>query len=104
MENDAEQGRIHPILLDINQIAIESVTIMQLESADVDDHLPHSVEFVQTLKNGGKLLELELSTADLKFAETVRLSVVIEFVSQITNTLQGIYKVDYKDDYAEKEE
>lgn len=99
MESDPAERIIHPILLDINQIQIESVVISQLE-----DESPVNVRFSQLLKNDGRLLELDLVMPDLKFSETVKLSVVIKFVSRITRTLQGIYKVDYKDDLGEKAE
>lgn len=99
MESDPAERIIHPILLDINQIQIESVSISQ-----IDDDLPVNVRFSQLVKNDGRLLELDLVMTDLKFSETVKLSVVIKFVSQITKTLNGIYKVDYKDDLGEKAE
>lgn len=99
MESDPAERIIHPILLDINQIQIESVSISQ-----IDDDLPVNVRFSQLVKNDGRLLELDLVMTDLNFSETVKLSVVIKFVSQITKTLNGIYKVDYKDDLGEKAE
>lgn len=99
MESDPAERIIHPILLDINQIQIQSVSISQ-----IDDDLPVNVRFSQLVKNDGRLLELDLVMTDLKFSETVKLSVVIKFVSQITKTLNGIYKVDYKDDLGEKAE
>lgn len=99
MESDPAERIIQPILLDINQIQIESVSISQ-----IDDDLPVNVRFSQLVKNDGRLLELDLVMTDLKFSETVKLSVVIKFVSQITKTLNGIYKVDYKDDLGEKAE
>lgn len=101
MENDPEVRMIQPIHLDINQIEIKSVKVAQLGVGDNDDHL-YFVQVTESLKNDKKLLELELE--NLKFAESVKLSVVIEFVSRITNTLQGIYQVDYNDDFGAKEE
>lgn len=100
MENDPGLRHILPIHLDINQIEIKSVAIAVLEGSD---HL-HNIEFTQTIKKDGKLLELELPLETLVITGPLKLSVVIDFVSQITKTLQGIYKVDYKDDFGAKEE
>lgn len=109
MENDPAERIIQPILLDINQIEIESVSISQLATSDEGDDenvedMPLNVGFRQTLKNGGKLLELDLQIGDLKLAERIKLAVLVQFVSRITNTLQGIYKVDYRDDFGATEE
>lgn len=106
MQNDPQQRIIHPILLDINDIQIEAVLVRQLNpEAEEDSAMPLiNVGFNQALKNGGKLLELDLHLTDLKLADPVKLSVVIKFASRITNTLQGIYKVDYRDDFGAKAE
>lgn len=101
MENDPEHHQIHSILLDINQIEIESVEITQVNTADGEGQ---PLEFSQSVLNG-KLLDLQLLlSTEQKMATTLRVTVVIQFVSKITNTLQGIYKVDYKDDFGAKDE
>lgn len=97
MENDEEIKEILPIQLDINNIQIKSVRIEQLSDEAVVDK-----QFIRTLKNDEKVLELLLEPSETE--EKMKLSVTIDFVSQITNTLQGIYKVDYKDDFGAVEE
>lgn len=97
MENDEEIKEILPIQLDINNIQIKSVRIKQLSDEAVVDK-----QFIRTLKNDEKVLELLLEPSETE--EKMKLSVTIDFVSQITNTLQGIYKVDYKDDFGAVEE
>lgn len=106
MENDPKQRIIHPILLDINDIQIEAVLVRQFNPEDNEESTSPliNIGFNQALKNGGKLLELDLKLSDLKLADPVKLSVVVKFASRITNTLQGIYKVDYRDDFGTKAE
>lgn len=96
MEADPEERIIHPILLDINQIHVDQVQILR----DGKEKL----EFIETVRNNGRLLDLELIMDDGEAAKDLKLTVKVKFVSQITSTLQGIYKVDYKDDFGEKDE
>lgn len=98
MENDASIEDIRPIRLDINQIKILSVEIQQLKESEVIDQ-----KFIRTSTDDEKVLELTLEHQE-GVSGKMTLNVIIEFESQITNTLQGIYKVDYKDDFGSKDE
>lgn len=100
MESSPDMKINSPIYLDINQIEIISVTVAQLDSGD--NHLPMNLETDHLVINHGKLLSVTL--ANLRPAKTIQLSVVVHFVSKITDTLQGIYKVDYNDDLGVKNE
>lgn len=109
MENDPQENTLRPVQLDIHDMDILSVSVVQHVDGQVSDvegggELPMNVGFVQTIKNDGKLLELHLDIPDWEVTEVVTVSVVVQFVSRITSTLQGIYQVDYKDDFGDKAE
>lgn len=92
--NDPEEAALQPIKLDVNQIDILAVSVEKVTG--------EKLLFTEELSNEGKLLQIHLSGIDQ--GDEMKLKVKVEFVSRISKTLQGIYRVAYKDDVGDTAE
>lgn len=90
-----------PIVLDVNNVSISNVRVIRapnqasLEEVELDFDSEYGVD------NSTFVVTLAKSVAEEK---DLRLVLSMDFVSQITDTLQGVYKTSYYNFETKKQE
>jgi len=82
---DLDIKKLKPIVLDINEITISSCDVYKVDRQDVEEKLEYSCEYGRN--NDSYVITLQ----ETKYPLT-NVSVQLNFVSQLTNTLQGFYR------------
>ncbi|XP_059621978.1 aminopeptidase N isoform X2 [Phlebotomus argentipes] len=91
--SDPKVHGIQPIILDIYLIDIIDVHV--LEVTESNGTTPVQIE---TNSDSNSTLWIYVKKDFRKNSAPVRLRVFVEFISRLSDTLQGFYKVNYKDD------
>lgn len=76
---------LKPIVLDITEITVRSCSVYKVDSSDVHEALDYSCDY-------GKKNESYVITIKGTKYQLTNVSVTLEFVSKLTDTLQGFYK------------
>lgn len=95
VQRDSRLTSFEPIVLDINNVTVSNVRVTRdlyaenlMQAIDVEFDGSYNADY------SAYVITLAKSLADEK---DLRLIVSMDFVSQITDTLQGIYKTSYID-------
>lgn len=96
LENDSEFEEILPIVLDINEIKIISVEVYEIVSEESISRVP-----CESYYGDGRQTYITILNDNIREkyrGKLLRLRMDINFISRLTDTLQGFYKTSYHDD------
>ncbi|XP_055677770.1 aminopeptidase N isoform X2 [Lutzomyia longipalpis] len=93
MTNDPKVHGIQPIILDIHQIDIIDVHVLELTESNGTAQVQ-----IETNSDSNSTLWIYVKKDFRKYTTPIRLKVFVEFISRLSDTLQGFYHVNYKDE------
>ncbi|KAH8407044.1 hypothetical protein KR222_004776, partial [Zaprionus bogoriensis] len=92
IERDPKVTRWEPIVLDVHNVSIQNVRVIRAPLANASEEI--DLEFDSDYGDANSTFVVKLNK---QYANELQLRVLLslDFVSQITDTLQGIYKTSY---------
>uniref|UniRef100_A0A1B0D793 Aminopeptidase n=1 Tax=Phlebotomus papatasi TaxID=29031 RepID=A0A1B0D793_PHLPP len=88
--SDPKVYGIQPIILDIHQIEVQDVRVLEYTEPNTTSQL--DIEFKS---DSNSTLWIYIKKDFRKHSSSIRLKVFVEFISQLSDTLQGFYRVNY---------
>ncbi|KAH8388432.1 hypothetical protein KR093_006169, partial [Drosophila rubida] len=94
IERDANISSWEPIVLDVHNVSISNVRVIRSQLSNGSEET--ELDFDSDYGEGNDTFVVELNKA-LAGESQLRVLLSLDFVSQVTDTLQGIYKTSYND-------